>query len=58
VKILRVRRQLGRPRHEWDDNIKINNQEVVWEGIDWIDLTQNREEWWTVVNMVIIFQVI
>ena len=31
-------------------------QKVVWEGIDQIDLTQDREKWWAVVNLVIIFQ--
>ena len=34
VKRLRGRRQLGRPRDEWDDNTEIDPQEVVWEGID------------------------
>jgi len=34
VKRLRGRRQLGRPRHEWEDTIKMDHQEVVWEGTD------------------------
>jgi len=33
---------LGRPRHRWDDNIKINLQDVGWVGMDWIDLAQDR----------------
>jgi hypothetical protein len=31
-------RPLGRPRHRWDVNIKMDLQEVVWRGMDWIDL--------------------
>jgi hypothetical protein len=38
------KRPLGRPRHRWEDNIKMDLQEVRWEGdIDWIDLAQNRD---------------
>jgi hypothetical protein len=32
------RRPLGRPRRRWEDDIKIDLQEVGWEDIDWIDL--------------------
>jgi len=32
------KRPLGRPRSRWEDNIKIDLQEVGWEGMDWIDL--------------------
>ena len=35
-------RPLGTPRHRWDDNIKIDLQEVGWVGMDWIDLAQDR----------------
>jgi len=35
-------RGLGRPRRRWEDNIKIDLQEVGW-GIDWIDLAQIRD---------------
>jgi hypothetical protein len=34
VKRLRGRRRLGRPRHEWKDTIKMDPQEVAWDGID------------------------
>jgi len=33
-----VKRPLGRPRHRWEDNIKMNVQKVVCEGMDWIHL--------------------
>jgi hypothetical protein len=39
---LEVRRPLGRPRHRWEDNIQIGLQEEGWEGMDWIDLAQDR----------------
>jgi hypothetical protein len=35
-------RPLGRPRHRWEDNIKMDFQEVGWEGMDWIDMAQDR----------------
>jgi hypothetical protein len=31
-------RPLGRPRHMWVDNIKIDLREIGWDGVDWIDL--------------------
>jgi hypothetical protein len=44
---------LGRPRHRWVDNIKRDLREVGWGGMDWIDLTQDRDQWRALVNMVI-----
>jgi hypothetical protein len=35
--------RLGRPRCRWEDNIKMDLQEVVWEGVDWIDMSQDRD---------------
>ena len=35
-------RQLGRPRHRWEDNIKMDLQEVRCGGMDWIELAQDR----------------
>jgi hypothetical protein len=34
------RRPIGRPRHMWEDNIKMDLQVVGWEGMDWIELAQ------------------
>jgi hypothetical protein len=39
------KRPLGRPRHKWEDNMKIENQEVGCGGIDWIELAQDRNRW-------------
>jgi hypothetical protein len=45
------KRPLGRPRHRGEDNIKMDLQEVG-RGMDWIDLAQDRDRWWAVVNVV------
>ena len=39
------KRQLVRPKRTWKDNIKIDLQEVGWEGMDWIDLAHDRDRW-------------
>ena len=41
---------LGRPRHRWDDNIKMDLQEVGCGGMDWIELTQDGDRWRTLVS--------
>jgi hypothetical protein len=43
------RRPLGRPRRRWEDNIKMDLQEVGW-GLDWIELAQDRDRWRALVN--------
>jgi hypothetical protein len=40
---LEGKRRLGRPRRRWEDNIKMNLQEVRCGGTDWIDLAQDRD---------------
>jgi hypothetical protein len=37
------RRSLGRPRRRWVDNIKMDLREIGWNGMDWIDLAQERD---------------
>ena len=46
------RRPLGRRRHRWEDNIKMDLQGVRCGGRDWIDLAQERDRWWALVNAV------
>jgi hypothetical protein len=46
------RRPLGRPRHRWEDNIKMDLQEVGWGGMDWIDMAQDTDRWRALVNAV------
>jgi hypothetical protein len=45
------RQPLGRPRRRWEDNMKMDLQEVGW-GMDWIELAQDRDRWRAVVNAV------
>jgi hypothetical protein len=44
--------RLGRPRHRWKDNIKMDLREVGYECMDWIGLAQDRDSWRTFVNAV------
>jgi len=46
------KRPLGRPRHRWEDNIKMDLQEMGCGGVDWIELTQDRERWLALVSTV------
>jgi hypothetical protein len=46
------KRPLGRPRLRWVDNIKMDLREIVCDGMDWIDLSQDGEEWKALVNTV------
>jgi hypothetical protein len=46
------RRPLERSRHRWDDNIKMDLQELGWWGMDWSELAQNRDMWRAVVKAV------
>jgi len=46
------RRLLGRPRHRWEDNIKIDLQEVGGGSMDRIELSQHRDRWRALVNVV------
>jgi hypothetical protein len=45
------RRPLGRPRRRWVNNIKIDLREIGWDGIDWIELAQDRALVNTVMNL-------
>jgi len=46
------KRPLGRPRHRWEDNNKVDHQEVECGGMDWIELAQGRDGWRALVNAV------
>jgi hypothetical protein len=45
-------RKPGRPRRRWVDNIKMDLREIGWCGMDWIHMTQDRDQWWTLVNTI------
>jgi hypothetical protein len=44
------KRPLGRPRCRWVDNIKMELREIGWDGVGWIDLAQDRDQWRALVN--------
>jgi len=46
------KRPLGRPRRRWEDNIKIDLQEVGCGGMDWNEQAQDRDRWWALVTAV------
>jgi hypothetical protein len=46
------KRPVGRPRRRWVDNIKIDLRERGWDGMDWIDLAEDRDQWRVLVNTV------
>jgi hypothetical protein len=47
-----VKRPLGRPRRRWDYNIKMDLQEVGCGGMDWIDLAEDRDSRWALMNEI------
>ena len=51
------KKPLGRPRRRWEDNVKIDLQEVGYGGMDWLKLAQDRESLQTLVNGVMNFQI-
>jgi hypothetical protein len=51
------KRPLGRSRRRRVHNIKMDLREIGWDGMDWIDLTQDRDEWRALVNTVMNLQV-
>jgi hypothetical protein len=38
------KRRVGRPRRRWVDNIKMHRREIGWDGMDWIELAQDRDQ--------------
>jgi hypothetical protein len=46
------KRPLGRPRRMWVDSIKMDLREIEWDGMDWICLAQDRDQWRALVNTV------
>jgi hypothetical protein len=55
---LERKRPLGRPRHKWEDRIRMDLREIGLEGVDWIRLAQDRDRWWAVVSAVMSLRVL
>jgi hypothetical protein len=52
------RRPLGRPRHRWEDGIRMDLEEIGWGGVEWVHLAQDRGRWRAVVNAVMNLRVL
>jgi hypothetical protein len=46
------KRLLRRPRRRWEDNIRMDLREIVWEVVNWMRLAQDRDQFWALVNTV------
>jgi hypothetical protein len=51
------KRPMGRPRNKWENNIRVDLQEVGCAGMDWIELAQDRDRWQAIVSAVMKLQV-
>jgi hypothetical protein len=49
------KRPMGRPSRRWVDNIKMHLGEIGWDGVDLIDMAQDRDQWRALVNTVLTF---
>jgi hypothetical protein len=52
------KRSLGRPRHRWEDGVRMDLREIVWGSVEWIQLAQDRDWWWALVNTVMNLRVV
>jgi hypothetical protein len=52
------KRPLGRPRHRWVNNIKMDLREIGWGGEGWIDIAQDSDKWIAFVNTVLNLQIL
>jgi hypothetical protein len=44
------KRPFGRPRRRWEDGIRMDLKEIGWGSVEWIQLTQDRDRWRSLVN--------
>jgi hypothetical protein len=52
LKIPEGKRPFGRHRRRWEDNIRVDHREIGWDGVDWMHLVQDRDQWRAIVNTV------
>jgi len=52
------KRPLGRPTHRWEDNIRMDLKSIGREGVDWVYLAEDRDQWRAVVNTVMRLRVL
>jgi hypothetical protein len=41
---------------KWEDNIRMGLTEIVWKGVGWINLAEDKGQWWAVVNTIVTLQ--
>ena len=51
------KRPLGRPRHRWEDNIRIDLEDIGINGGNWVDSAQDRDYWRALVNAALYLRV-
>jgi hypothetical protein len=44
------KRPFRRPRHRWEDGIRVSLREIAWESVEWIQFAQDRDRWRSLVN--------
>jgi hypothetical protein len=49
-RVIVVKLREGKPRRRWEDNIKMNLEEVGWGNMRWTELARDRDRWWELVN--------
>jgi hypothetical protein len=47
------KRPLGRPRRRWVNNIEMDLRKIEWDGVDWIAVAQDRDQWRALVKTAI-----
>jgi hypothetical protein len=52
------KRPPGRPRHRWEDEIRMDRRDISWGSVDWIHLAQDRDWWRAFVNMMMNLRVL
>jgi hypothetical protein len=52
------KRTLGRSRRRWEDGIRMDVRDIGWGSVEWIQLAQDRDRWWAVVNTVMNLRVL
>jgi len=51
------KRPLGKPSCRWKDNMSMDLREIVWDGEDWMHVSQDRDQWWALLNVIMNLQV-
>jgi hypothetical protein len=49
---------LEKPRRIWENNIRMDLREIEWEGVNWLQLAQDRGQCWALVNTVMNLRVL